>query len=70
MQDPLMLLTVAQLKQQEEIRRADEWRRARAARRTAAPAVTVRTARPSLVARVLGRMGAPRLHHAKPAAAR
>ncbi len=69
MPDPLMLLTVAQFKQQEDIRRADEWRRARAARRTTAPAPTPRS-RTSLVARVVGRIGVPGLPHAKPAAAR
>ncbi len=70
MQDPLMLLTVAQSKQQEDIRRADEWRRARAARRTAASPLTTRKSGTSLVARVLGRIGVPGLHHAKPAAVR
>jgi hypothetical protein len=70
MQDPLMLLTVAQFKQQEEIRRADEWRRALAARRTTSPAPTTRTPGASLVARVLGRIGVPGVHHAKPAAVR
>jgi hypothetical protein len=67
MQDPLVLLTIAQYKQQEDIRRAEDWRRARAARRTTARARSTGVAR---IARVLGRIRVPRPAHVKPAAAR